>query len=40
LLSDITIPDGLTFPAGVSPGELREYVSTLIARLLALAAPR
>jgi len=40
LRSDIMIPDGVTLPAGVSPGELREYVSALIARLLALAAPK
>jgi len=40
LLSDITIPDGVTLPAGISPGELRDYVSALIARLLAFAAPK
>jgi hypothetical protein len=40
LLSEITIPDGLVRPAGVSPAELREYVSALIVRLLALAAPK
>jgi len=40
LLSEITIPDGITLPAGVSAGELRDYVSALIARLLALAAPK
>jgi hypothetical protein len=40
LLSEITIPDGVALPAGVSPAELRDYVSALIARLLALAAPK
>lgn len=39
LLSEITIPDGVVLPAGVSPAELRAYVSDLIARLLALATP-
>src|SRR5262249_1316791 len=37
--SEIQIPDGVTLPADVSPSELRTYVSALIARLLALAAP-
>jgi hypothetical protein len=40
LLSEITIPDGVVLPAAVSASELREYVSALIERLLALAAPR
>jgi len=39
LLSEITIPDGVVLPAGVSPAELRAYVTQLIRRLLALAAP-
>lgn len=39
LLSEITIPDGIVLPAGVSPTELRAYVTDLIARLLVLAAP-
>ena len=39
LLSEITIPDGAVLPAGVSPTELRAYVTELIARLLVLAAP-
>lgn len=39
LLSEITIPDGVVLPAGVAPAELREYVSKLIDRLLALATP-
>jgi hypothetical protein len=39
LLSEVTIPDGITLPAGVTPGELRAYVSALTARFLALAAP-
>jgi hypothetical protein len=39
LLSEITIPDGAVLPAGVSPAELRAYVTELIARLLVLAAP-
>ncbi len=39
LLSEITIPDGAVLPAGVSPAELRAYVTALIARLLVLAAP-
>lgn len=40
LLSEITIPDGVELPAGVSAGELRAYVTALTERLLALAAPR
>jgi hypothetical protein len=40
LLSEISIPDGVVLPAGVSPPELRAYVAALIARLLVLAAPR
>jgi len=40
LLSEVTIPDGVALPAGVSPGELRAYLAALIARLLVLAAPR
>jgi predicted nucleotidyltransferase component of viral defense system len=39
LLSEVTIPDGAVLPAGVSPAELRVYVTELIARLLVLAAP-
>jgi len=39
LLSEITIPDGIVLPAGVSPAELRAYVTDLIARLLVLATP-
>ena len=39
LLSEVTIPDGAVLPAGVSPAELRAYVTELIARLLVLAAP-
>jgi len=39
LLSEITVPDGITLPAGVSPVELREYVAALVARFLTLAAP-
>ena len=40
LLSEITIPDAVELPAGVSAGELRAYVAGLVERLLALAAPR
>jgi hypothetical protein len=40
LLSEITVPDGVALPADVSPGELRDYISALITRLLALAAPK
>ena len=40
LLSEITIPEGVVLPAGVSPAELRAYVTDLIARLLVLATPR
>jgi hypothetical protein len=40
LLSEVSIPDGATLPAGVEPAELRSYVSELITRLLAAAAPR
>ncbi|HSR99991.1 MAG TPA: nucleotidyl transferase AbiEii/AbiGii toxin family protein, partial [Kofleriaceae bacterium] len=39
LLSEIEIPDGIVLPAGVSPAELRAYVSDLISRLLTIAAP-
>lgn len=39
LLSEITIPDAVVLPAAVSPAELRTYVTELVARLLALAAP-
>lgn len=39
LLSEVTIPDGISLPAGVTPAELRAYVSELTTRLLALAAP-
>jgi hypothetical protein len=39
LLSEVTIPDGITLPAGVTSGELRAYVSALIGRFLVLAAP-
>jgi Nucleotidyl transferase AbiEii toxin, Type IV TA system len=39
LLSEISIPDGVVLPAGVSPSELRTYVTELIARLLVLSAP-
>jgi predicted nucleotidyltransferase component of viral defense system len=40
LLSEITIPDGVELPAGVSAGELRAYVTALVERLVALAAPQ
>ncbi len=40
LLSEIEIPDGLVLPAGISPAELRAYVTVLIRRLLVAAAPR
>jgi len=40
LLSEITIPDGVALPAGVSAGELRAYVTALVERLVALAAPQ
>lgn len=40
LLSEVSIPDGVALPAGVSPDELRMYVTELIARLLVLATPR
>ncbi|HWO24203.1 MAG TPA: nucleotidyl transferase AbiEii/AbiGii toxin family protein [Kofleriaceae bacterium] len=39
LLSEISIPDGVVLPAGVSPAELRAYLTQLIAQLLVLAAP-
>jgi len=39
LLSEVTIPDSIVLPAGVSPAELRAYVTDLIARLLVLATP-
>lgn len=39
LLSEVTIPDGIALPAGVTPAELRAYVSGLSARLLTLAVP-
>jgi hypothetical protein len=40
LLSEITVPDGVELPAGVSPAELRAFIAELIDRLLALATPR
>ena len=39
LLSEVTIPDDLALPAGVSAGELRAYVATLVTRLRRLALP-
>jgi hypothetical protein len=39
LLSEVSIPDDITLPAGVTPEELRTYVKTLVDRLLLLAAP-
>ena len=39
LLSEITIPEGITLPGGVSASELREYVTTLVTRLRRLALP-
>jgi hypothetical protein len=39
LLSEISIPDGASLPAGVAPTELRTYVSDLIDRLMIEAAP-
>jgi predicted nucleotidyltransferase component of viral defense system len=40
LLSEVSVPDGAVLPAAVSPAELRQYVESLIARLLVLASPR
>lgn len=39
LLSQVTIPDGIELPAGVSPAELRAFVSELVVRLRRLALP-
>jgi hypothetical protein len=39
LLSEVSIPDDMTLPAGVAPAELRAYVKSLVDRLLLLAAP-
>jgi len=39
LLSEISIPEEVVLPAGVTPAELRRYVADLISRFLALAAP-
>ncbi len=39
LLSETTIPDGITLPGGISASELREYVATLVTRLRRLALP-
>lgn len=39
LLSEMSIPDGVKLPAGVTPGELREFVATLQVRLRRFAFP-
>lgn len=39
LLSEVSIPDGVELPAGVTPTELREYVTGLIVRLRRAAHP-
>ncbi len=39
LLSEVTIADGISLPAGVSTTELRAYVSDLVTRLRRLALP-
>jgi hypothetical protein len=40
ILSEITIPDNASLPGGVSPADLRAFVSGLIQRLRRLALPR
>jgi Nucleotidyl transferase AbiEii toxin, Type IV TA system len=39
LLSEVSIPEGLVLPAGISVSELRVYVADLVERLVVLAAP-
>jgi hypothetical protein len=39
LLSQIEVPDGAVLPGGLSPSELREYLSGLVDRLRKLAHP-
>jgi hypothetical protein len=39
LLSEVSIPDDIALPAGVTPEELRVYVKGLVDRLLLIAAP-
>lgn len=39
LLSEVSIPDGLHLPAGVTPGDLRDFVADLIVRLRRAALP-
>ena len=39
LLSEVSIPDGIALPAGVSPQQLRSYVKGLVDRLLVAAKP-
>jgi predicted nucleotidyltransferase component of viral defense system len=39
VLSEVTIPDDLVLPAGVTPQELREFLADLIVRLRRAAMP-
>jgi len=39
LLSEVSIPDDISLPAGVAPAELRTYVKGLVDRLMLIAAP-
>ncbi|MEO8846683.1 MAG: nucleotidyl transferase AbiEii/AbiGii toxin family protein [Kofleriaceae bacterium] len=39
LLSEVSIPDEITLPAGVAPAELRAYIKGLVDRLMLLAVP-
>lgn len=39
LLAQVTIPDGMALPGGVSAGELREWLRGLVVRLRQLAHP-
>jgi hypothetical protein len=39
VLSELEIPDGATLPGGVTGGELRQYVSSLVGRLRRASAP-
>ena len=39
VLSQVSIPDGIDLPGGVSPAETRAFLSSLVERLLRRAAP-
>ncbi len=39
MLSEIEIPDGIALPGGITPVELRDYVTDLVKRLRRIALP-